>query len=152
MSVLQVWLLVFYSLGSVFYPLCLTAWIEDGFIESYYVLNLLMISLLCLFTLLTEVEQGRSNSLYRVWHKFAPIVALTWYSVGYILLKFGKEQRWMIIMAPFCFMFPLGGKSQNLSSHDEVEKDDEISSVHYEEKFFDCSENFPVTDTIEIKN
>jgi len=58
----------------------------------------------------------------------------------------------MIIMAPFCFMFPLGGKSQNLSSHDEVEKDDEISSVHYEEKFFDCSENFPVTDTIEIKN
>lgn len=103
MSVLQVWCVAFFSLGMVFYLLCIIAWIEEGSVEGYYIINLALYSYSfgVIFSFLTQIERVRSNVLYKLWHKMAPIMSLIWYSIAYILLKIGREQRWMIIVALF---------------------------------------------------
>jgi len=122
MSVVSVWLLVLMSLVLVVYPLSLTAWLEDGSIDLYYEINLIGTSLLALFFFSVKVEEGRSSSLYRLWRKLVPLIAVAWYSVALLLLKIGKEQRWMIIMAPFVFMAPFG--TENKEDIEEKENDD----------------------------
>ena len=112
MSVVSVWLLVLMSLVLVVYPLSLTAWLEDGSIDLYYEINLIGASLLALFFFSVKVEEGRASSLYRLWRKLVPLIAVAWYSVALLLLKIGKEQRWMIIMAPFVFMAPFGTENK----------------------------------------
>ena len=123
MSVVSVWLLVLTSLGLVLYPLCLTVWLEDGSIDLYYEINLVIVSVGTLFYFSIKIEEGKASSLYRLWHKLAPLTAVVWYSVALLLLKIGKEQRWMIIMSPFCFMFPLGAESKEVID-EEKERDD----------------------------
>jgi len=122
MTVVSVWLLVLMSLVLVVYPLSLTAWLEDGSIDLYYEINLIGVSLLALFFFSVKVEEGRSSSLYRLWRKLVPLIAVAWYSVALLLLKIGKEQRWMIIMAPFVFMTPFG--TENKEDSEEKENDD----------------------------
>lgn len=113
----------------MFIPLCITAWIEDGAVDIYYIINLAMCGFLVLFSFLTQIERGRSNALFRLWHKLGPIAATTWYGIAFTLLSIGKEQRWMIIVAPFCFMMPLGGALPESTDDIELppEKDDESS-------------------------
>ncbi len=108
MSVVSAWLLILFSLGLVLYPLCLTVWLDTESLDLYYQINLILVCVGTLFFFSIKIEEEKGNSLYRLWHKAAPIAAILWYSIAYLLLKIGKEQRWMIIIAPFCFMFPLG--------------------------------------------
>jgi hypothetical protein len=108
MSVISAWLLILFSLGLVLYPLCLTVWLDTESLDMYYQINLILVCVGTLFFFSIKIEDDRGNKLYRLWHKAAPIAAILWYSIAYLLFKIGKEQRWMIIMAPFCFMFPLG--------------------------------------------
>jgi len=129
MSVFSVWLLILMSLGLVLYPLCLTTWLDDGSIDLYYEINLIITIVGTLFSFSVKIEEGRASSLYRLWHKVAPLTAVVWYSVALLLLKIGKEQRWMIIMAPFCFTFPLG--TENKEDID-VEEDGDDAEVNQE--------------------
>ena len=156
MSVWQVWCVVCFSLGIVFYPLCIQAWIAEGSVDEgsvslYYEINLALCSCGVLLVFLTKIERGRSNCLYRVWHKLAPISATIWYLIAYILLKTGREQLWMIIIAPFMFMAPLGAKkatlpaekhSNHLLEHEDRFEDNSICNDgrHEKDMFFDCSE------------
>ena len=92
MSVISVWLLVLMSLGLVLYPLCLTAWLDDGSIDLYYEINLIIVSVGTLFYFSVKIEKDSASSLYLLWHKLAPLIAVVWYSIALLLLKIGKEQ------------------------------------------------------------
>merc|ERR1712083_283678 len=100
---------------------------EDGSIDLYYEINLIIVSVGTLFYFSIEIEKGRASSLYLLWHKLAPLIAVVWYSIALLLLKIGKEQRWMIIMAPFCFMFPLGTENKEDIDEETERKDAEES-------------------------
>ena len=60
-------------------------------------------------------------------------LALSWHLHGMLsfttCLAVGKEQRWMIIAAPFCFAIPLGGAPESVDNDNQfpAEKDDESS-------------------------
>jgi uncharacterized membrane protein len=121
-SVLQVWFVVVLSLGMIAYPLCITAWVEQGSVEIYYVINLILVGFVSVFSFLTQIELGESNALYRLYHKLGPLVALVWYVLAYSLYKAESEQRWMIIAAPFLFMAPFGGEQlQELDISDNAD-------------------------------
>ncbi|KAL7551672.1 hypothetical protein ACHAWF_017311 [Thalassiosira exigua] len=112
LSVLQVWCLVFFALGMVFYPLAISAWIEEGSVEIYYIVNLALCGFMVIFSFLTKIEPGKSRILYRWWHKSAPVIALVWYTIAYVLHKAGNGQLWMLIVAPFLQLIPLGGEKE----------------------------------------
>ena len=119
MTILQLWCIVIMALTMIFYPLSISAWFFGGEIEVYYVINIAVCVFSMLLSFLSQIERGRSNRLYRLWHKVAPILGVVWYSVAYILFKIGKEQQWMIIIAPFCYMFPLGGEKKQRRNNDD---------------------------------
>lgn len=143
LSVLQVWAIVFLSLGMVFYPLCITAWIEGGSAESYYIVNLALCGFLSIFAFLTQIGRGRSNTLYRLWHKFGPLMFLAWYSVAFGLYKAGREQQWMIVMGPIAFMFPLGGEKKTIIDENPLpEKVDYDADGNSDDSYHD---NYPIS-------
>ena len=124
MSVLQVWCVVFFALGVVFYPLSIQAWISEGSVDVYYVVNLCLSAFFVVFSFLTYVDPGRSTLLYRFWHKIAPITSFIWYLIAFSLLRSGHEQRWMIIVGPFIALFPIGGEKEQLQSSMADTKDE----------------------------
>jgi hypothetical protein len=83
----------------------------------------------------------------------APLVALFWYLVAFIMVIIGNEQRWMIIIAPFLALWPLGGEKNNVSSVNNSYKPDDTfeenrigASNHSGDAFFECLDQ-PEADT-----
>ena len=105
-SIAQAWVVIFLSLGLIFYPISLTGWIEDNNHLFYGLVNCFLAFLLVVLNLITSSRGG--NSLYRVYRNLAPSVALLWY-LGVVLLSVrGVNVMWMIWTAPFFFALPLG--------------------------------------------
>lgn len=110
LSLVQVWLLLFASLGLVLYLLSLAAWIEVSDASFYYVFNAVICLLLSAFNLLTAIGDDASD-LFWLWHRFAPSVATVWYVVASALHFAGVGgSRYMLFIAPFLYTVPLGGK------------------------------------------
>jgi len=80
-------------------------------VEIYYIINLSICGFAVPFSFLTQIERGRTNNLYRLWHKLGPILAFLWYMIAFSLFTAGHEQLWMIIVGPFVYCIPLGGLS-----------------------------------------
>ena len=110
LSLVQVWLLLFASLGLVLYLLSLDAWIEVSDASFYYIFNAAICLLVSLFNLLTSIDDDVSD-LFWLWHRFAPSVATVWYAVASALHFSGVGgSRYMLFVAPFLYTVPLGGK------------------------------------------
>ena len=91
--------------------------------EIYYIINLSICGFAVPFSFLTQIERGRTNSLYRLWHKLGPILAFLWYIIAFSLFSAGHEQLWMIIVGPFVYCVPLGGLSATATSSSENNSD-----------------------------
>lgn len=113
-SVLQVWLLVLMSLGLVFYPMSLDAWIEGDNNVMYYIVNIYLCTLLTVFNFLLEIRGA--NAVYRLYHKLAPSMAVAWYSLAFVLDQVGVPADFMIWIAPFLYLVPLGAKEKKPTS------------------------------------
>jgi len=122
MTIWQVWLLLFVSLGLVFYLVSLTAWIENGDATLYYIVNTTVCFILSIFNYLTPIDES-ANYLYRLYHRLGPIVATVWYGIATILKLCGIEKSiYMVYIAPFTFMLPMGAQTKNDNVEEVAEK------------------------------
>ena len=106
LTIAQTWVVIFMSLGLIFYPISLTGWIEDDNHLFYGAVNCFLTALLVILNLITPSEGG--NRLYRVYRTMAPSVAFVWYLTVLVLSSNGVNVLWMIWTAPFFFAVPLG--------------------------------------------
>lgn len=106
LTIAQSWVVIFMSLGLIFYPISLTGWIDDNNHFFYGVVNLFLTLLLVVLNLITPSEGG--NRLYRFYRSAAPLVAFIWYLAVVVLSATGVNVMWMIWIAPFFFAVPLG--------------------------------------------
>jgi len=105
-SILQTWVVIFMSLGLIFYPISLTGWIEENNHLFYGMINCYLTLLLVVMNSITPSRGG--NTIYRVYRGWAPRVAFVWYLVVVVLSAVDVNVMWMIWMAPFFFAAPLG--------------------------------------------
>ena len=82
------------------------------------------------FSFLTQIERGRTNALYRLWHKLGPILAFLWYIIAFSLFTAGHEQLWMIIVGPFVYCIPLGGLSATATRTSSSEENNDTKHRH----------------------
>ena len=97
--------------------------------EIYYIINLSICGFAVPFSFLTQIERGRTNNLYRLWHKLGPILAFLWYIIAFSLFTAGHEQLWMIIVGPFVYCIPLGGLSATATRASSSEDNNELPNV-----------------------
>jgi hypothetical protein len=102
-------------------------------VEIYYIINLSLCGFAVPFSFLTQIERGRTNALYRLWHKTGPILAFLWYIVAFSLFTAGHEQLWMIIVGPFVYCIPLGGLSA-ITETSSSEDNNDMKNRHIKEK------------------
>jgi len=95
-------------------------------VEIYYIINLSICGFAVPFSFLTQIERGRTNALYRLWHKLGPILAFLWYIIAFSLFTAGREQLWMIIVGPFVYCIPLGGLSATATRASSSEDNNEL--------------------------
>jgi len=105
-TIAQSWVVIFMSLGLIFYPISLTGWIEDDNHLFYGVVNCFLTLLLVVLNRITPSQGG--NQLYRIYRGMAPSVAFLWYLTVVVLSVRGVNVLWMIWAAPFFFTVPLG--------------------------------------------
>ena len=89
-TIAQSWVVIFMSLGLIFYPISLTGWIEDNNHLFYGMVNCFLTLLLVVLNRITPSQGG--NQLYRIYRGMAPSVAFLWYlTVGGALVP--RRQR-----------------------------------------------------------
>ena len=114
--------MAFFCLGLVVYPLSLAIWIEEGDSSSYYYINTGCCLIYLIFNILTPVDE-RANDLFRLYHKVAPAIATIFYGIATILHWQGiVASKYMVYVAPFCFVMPVGGQSKNTDTNDNEEE------------------------------
>jgi hypothetical protein len=117
-TVIQVWLAAALSLGLIVYPMALNAWVDGEQNLLYYLVNMWMCSALTMFNMLLDIDTTRVNDLYILYHKVAAPIALFWYSLAFLLSHWGMDVEWMIYIAPFLYMFPLGAERKKQDHKD----------------------------------
>ena len=110
--------------------------------EIYYIINLSICGLAVPFSFLTQIERGRTNALYRLWHKTGPILAFLWYIIAFSLFTAGYEQLWMIIVGPFVYCIPLGGLSTTATRASSSEDNNDTKNRHVKEEDKEDSDEY----------
>jgi len=105
-SIAQSWVVIFLSLGLIFYPISLTGWIEDNNHIFYGTVNCYLALLLVILNSITPTAGG--DRIYEIYRAWAPRVAFAWYSVVVVLSAKDINVMLMIWTAPFFFAAPLG--------------------------------------------
>ena len=109
-TIVHVWLMSSLSLGLVFYPMSLNAWIDGERNLLYYIVNIWMCVCLSLLNSCLEIDERRANDLYKLYHRLAAPIAWFWYSLAFVLVYHGWKAEWMVYVAPFLYMCPLGAE------------------------------------------
>ena len=139
-TILHIWTMSLLSLGLVFYPLSLNAWIDGEENTLYYVVNVWMCALLAALSYQLDVDTDRANYLYQLYHKFAAGIAFLWYALASTLrLNSNLNVDWMLYIAPFLYVCPLGGErvvvvDQDDDDHDDDDDDEETTTTKKREK------------------
>jgi len=119
-TIAQSWVVIFMSLGLIFYPISLTGWIEEDNHLFYGVVNCYLTLLLVVLNRITPSHGG--NRLYRVYRSWAPRVAFLWYLTVVVLSAAGVNALWMIWTAPFFFVMPLGAATPSFRASEHREQ------------------------------
>jgi len=127
-NIFQVWLLLIFSSGFIFYIITLEGWIDGDDSSHHFIMNTIMSAVMTALCFSLKIEGA--NALYRVYHKVAPCAILVWYLVATILCSIkslGEDAAgWMTWCAPFFFIIPLGGPK---TIGGKKESDDELGST-----------------------
>ena len=128
-TIVHIWTISLLSLGLVFYPLSLNAWIDGEENILYYIVNVWMCALLAVLSDRLDVNVDQASDLYQLYHKLAAGIAFLWYAAALTLrLHSDLKVDWMLYIAPFLYACPLGGErvvvdGQNEDNDDEEEEE-----------------------------